>query len=87
MNWISPTTKVGAPNYEFISRNEAANEDCKSRAAEYGDNGGMMACTAVHMMAVQDKLIDEVHKIEIQTLICAGTDDKMCSTQGSRYLI
>ena len=41
-----------------------------------------MASTAVHTMAVQDKLIEEVHQIEVQTLICAGTDDKICSTQG-----
>lgn len=87
MNWIAPTTKVGAPNYEFISRDEAANEKSKIMAAEYGDNGGIMACTAVHMMEVQDKLIEEVNQIEVQTLICAGTDDRMCSTKGSRYNI
>ena len=86
MNWIAPTTKVGAPRYELSSRNLAAVEKYRSMTSEYGDNGGMMASTAVHMMAVQEKIIDEIHEIELQTLICAGTDDKVCSTQGTPYI-
>ena len=88
LNWIAPTTKLGAPSnwYELISRNDAAVEKSKSMASEYGDNGGMMASTAVHFMAVQEKIIDEIHEIEVQTLICAGTDDKVCSTKGTPYI-
>ena len=88
LNWIAPTTKFGAPRnwYELNSRNGEAVEKSKSMASEYGDNGGMMASTAVHMMAVQEKIIDEIHEIEVQTLMCAGTEDKVCSTQGIPYI-
>ena len=82
LNWISPTTKVASIQFENISRNHEANEKKKKLFAEYGDNGGMMAFAAVHMMAVQEKIMVDLHEIQVQTLICAGTDDKMISIRG-----
>lgn len=84
LNWIAPTTKVcSIVQFEYISRNNAFNEKKKKLYPDYGDNGGMMAYMAVHGIAVQEKLIDELHQIEVKTLICAGTDDKINSTEGN----
>ena len=45
----------------------------------------MMAGVAVHMMAVQDKLMAEMNQVQVQTLICSGTDDRLTAVSGSEY--
>ena len=44
-----------------------------------------MARTAYHMLEVQNKLMTELNQIQVKTLICQGTDDRICSVKGSRY--
>ena len=85
MSWISPTTRVGDASFEYISRKEETVEKKKKLYSEYGSNSGMMACVVVHMMAVQDKLMTEFDQIEVRTLICAGTDDRLSSLSGKFY--
>ena len=46
-----------------------------------------MAGVAVHMMAVQDQLMAEMNQIQVQTLICSGTDDKLTAVSGNRALL
>ena len=41
-----------------------------------------MAGIAVHMMSVQDKLMTQINQIQVQTLICSGTDDKVTAVSG-----
>ena len=82
MSWISPTTKVGDASISYISRNEETVEKKKKLYAEYGSNSGLMASVLVHMMTVQDKLMTEFDQIEVRTLICAGTDDRLSSLSG-----
>ena len=41
-----------------------------------------MAGVAVHMMSVQDKLMAQMHQIQVQTLICSGTADKLTAVSG-----
>ena len=82
MNWISPTTRVGDASFADISRNEETVERKKKLFAEYGSISGMMAYVLVHMMTVQDKLMTEFDQIEVRTLICAGTDDRLSSLSG-----
>ena len=82
MNWISPTTRVGDASFAYISRNEETVEKKKKLHAEYGSISGLMACVLVHMMTVQDKLMTEFDQIEVRTLICAGTDDRLSSLSG-----
>ena len=87
LNWIAPTTKVGEIQFDLISRNKAACQKKKDLYSEYGDNCGMMAYVAVHMMGVQNKLMDEIDQIVVPTLICVGTGDKFCSIEGTQQLI
>ena len=87
MSWISPTTRVGDAAFAYISRNEEAVEKKKRLYSEYDSNNGMMACVAVHMMAVQDKLMTEFDQIEVQTIICAGTDDRLSSLSGKGKIL
>ena len=47
----------------------------------------MMAYVAVHIMGVQNKLMDEIDQIVVPTLICVGTGDKFCSIEGTQQLI
>ena len=82
MSWISPTTRVGDASFSYISRNEETVEKKKKLYAEYGSNSGLMACVVVHMMTVQDKLMTEFDQIEVRTLICTGTDDRLSSLSG-----
>ena len=42
-----------------------------------------MAGRAVHMMAVQDQLMVEMNQIQVQTLICSGTDDRLTAVSGN----
>ena len=42
-----------------------------------------MAGVAVHMMAVQDKLMAEMNQIQVQTLICSGTEDRLTAVSGN----
>lgn len=46
-----------------------------------------MAGVAVHMMRVQDKLMPELSQIQVPTLICSGTDDKLTAVSGDRNLL
>ena len=46
-----------------------------------------MAGVAVHMMAVQDKLFSQMNQIQVQTLICSGTDDKLTAVSGNQDFI
>ena len=87
MSWISPTTRVGAASFAYISRKEETVEKKKKLYSEYGSNSGMMACVAVQMMAIQDKLMTEFDQIEVRTLICAGTDDRLSSLSGKRKIL
>ena len=41
-----------------------------------------MAGVAVHMMSVQDKLMAQMNQIQVQTLICSGTADKLTAVSG-----
>ena len=41
-----------------------------------------MAGVAVHMMSVQDKLMAQMSQIQVQTLICSGTADKLTAVSG-----
>ena len=45
-----------------------------------------MASVAAHMMRVQDKLMPELSQIQVPTLICSGTDDKLTAVSGDRNL-
>ena len=82
LSWISPTTRVGAASFAYISRNEETVVKKKNLYSEYGSNSGLMACAAVHMMTIQDKLMTEFDQIKVRTLICAGTDDRLSSLSG-----
>ena len=42
-----------------------------------------MAGRVVHMMAVQDQLMVEMNQIQVQTLICSGTDDRLTAVSGN----
>ena len=46
-----------------------------------------MASVAAHMMRVQDKLMPELSQIQVPTLICSGTDDKLTAVSGDRNLL
>ena len=81
---IAPEFKLGEGDVDFISRNKDVNAECKRLEPEYGDNGGMMARTAMHMLNVQTKLMTEINQIKVKTLICQGTDDRLCSFEGSK---
>ena len=81
---IAPEFKLGEGDVNFISRNKDVNAECKRLEPEYGDNGGMMARTAMHMLNVQTKLMTEINQITVKTLICQGTDDRLCSFEGSK---
>ena len=83
LNWIAPSIKVATLQCDLVSRNPASCEKKKNLYSEYGDNGGMMAYVAVHMMEAQNKLMEEIDQITVQTLICAGTEDKLCSISGT----
>lgn len=85
LNSIAPKTKVGGVEFHNISRNIDVNKEKERLYPEYGDCGGMMAGTAVHMMAVQDKLMAQMNQIQVKTLICTGTDDKLTAFSGSEY--
>jgi len=82
---IAPKTKVGKVEFPFISRNIDVNKEKERLSPEYGDCGGMMASVAAHMMRVQDKLMPELSQIQVPTLICSGTDDKLTAVSGSEY--
>jgi len=44
-----------------------------------------MAGIAVHMMSVQDKLMTQMNQIQVRTLICSGTEDRLTAVSGSEY--
>ena len=44
-----------------------------------------MVRTAYHILEVQTKLMTELNQIEVKTLICQGTDDRLCSVEGTKH--
>jgi alpha-beta hydrolase superfamily lysophospholipase len=83
LNWILPDFKLGRGNNSFVSRNKDVCDEVDRLEPEFGDNGGMMAHTAYQMLEVQTKLMTELNQIQVKTLICHGTNDRVCSFQGS----
>lgn len=79
-NWIAPSTKNAAIQFDLIIEHVKKE---KKLYPEHGDNGGIMAYVAVHMMEAQNNLMDEINQISFSTLICAGTEDKFCSVVGT----
>ena len=45
-----------------------------------------MAGIAVHMMSVQDKLMTQMNQIQVRTLICSGTEDRLTAVSGNGTL-
>ena len=84
LNWVAPEFKIGDRGITFISRDKDVCAEFDRLDSEYGDNGGMMARTAIHMLNVQTKLMTEMNQIEVKTLVCQGTDDRLCSAEGSK---
>ena len=86
LNRIAPEFKIKSDDDgSFVSRNKDVCDEFERLEPEYGDNGGMMARTAYHMLQVQTKLITELNQIKVKTLICQGTGDRICSVEGSKH--
>ena len=84
LNRIAPEFKLAGGDVNFVSRDKDVCAECERLEPEYGDNGGMMARTAIHMLNVQTKLVTELNQIRVKTLVCQGTDDRLCSVEGSK---
>lgn len=85
LNRIAPEFKLGRSNARLVSRNKDVCDECERLYPEYGDNGGAIVRTAYHMFEVQAKLMTELNQIEVKTLICQGTDDRVCSVEGAKH--
>ena len=85
LNRIAPEFKLGGGDVNLVSRYKDVCNEFDRLEPEYGDNGGMMARTAYHMLEVQKKLMTVLNQIQVNTLFCHGTDDRICSIEGSRH--
>ena len=68
--------------FHHISRNESVNKQKEIESKDFGDNGGMTACTAVHMLNVQQNVINNLDKISFKSFIATGTHDALTSKAG-----
>jgi len=44
----------------------------------------MTACTAVHMLNVQQNVLNKLDSVQVKTLIATGTNDSLTSQSGIR---